>query len=51
MESSVCLCGVLGLWITFQAKKSITTTTQGILRFLVDKFPVFLAQKVRFLPP
>ena len=36
MESSVCLCGVLGLWITFQAKKSITTTTQGILRFLGD---------------
>lgn len=37
MESSVCLCAVLGFWITVQAKKCITTTTQGILQFLGDK--------------
>ncbi len=37
MESSVCLCAVLGLWITFLAKKGTTTTTQGILQFLGAK--------------
>ena len=37
MESSVCLCAVLGMWITFLAKKGTTTTPQGILQLLGDK--------------